>query len=91
MDTARPIPNPGQSEILEFIAQRAPRVRPGSEADALSELVSLISRRQELLRRIRKDIQLQSWLQFWLYIHVPVSVALLVALIIHIIVVFLYW
>ena len=86
-----PTNNQGQTAILEFIASRAPRVKTGDEPDALSELVSLISRRQELLRRIRKDIQLQGWLQAWLYVHVPVSIALLCALAIHITVVFLYW
>ncbi len=83
--------NQGQTAILQFIANRAPRVKTGGEPDALSELVSLISRRQELLRRIRKDIQLQGWLQAWLYVHVPVSIALLCALVIHVTVVFLYW
>ncbi len=91
LDTARPAPNRGQHNILEYVAKRAPRVKAGSEADALAALVSLIARRQALLRRIRKDIQLQGWLEVWLYIHVPVSIALLVALIIHVIVVFLYW
>ena len=76
---------------MRFIASRAPRVKTESEADALSELVSLIARRQELLQRIRKDIQLQGWLRVWLYVHVPVSIALLCALAVHVIVVFLYW
>ena len=91
LDATRPVPNGGQNKILEYVAERAPRVKEGSEADALPALVSLIARRQKLLRRIRKDIQLQGWLEVWLYLHVPVSIALLVALIIHIIVVFLYW
>ena len=91
LGTARPMPNRGQNKILAYVAQRAPRVKGDSEADALSALVSLLARRQQLLRRIRKDIQLQGWLEVWLYIHVPVSIALLVALIIHVIVVFLYW
>lgn len=91
LGTARPVPNRGQNKILAYVAQRAPRVKGDSEADALSALVSLLARRQQLLRRIRKDIQLQGWLEVWLYIHVPVSIALLVALIIHVIVVFLYW
>ena len=91
LDVTRSVANHGQGKILQFIASRAPRVKTGSEADALSELVSLIARRQELLQRIRKDIQLQGWLRVWLYVHVPVSIALLCALVVHVIVVFLYW
>jgi len=62
-----------------------------SEAAALQDLVSLVARRQELLRRIRRNIQLQSLLQAWLYLHVPISIAVLFALFVHILVVFLYW
>lgn len=91
LETARPVSNQGQNKILEFVAKRAPRVRADAEAEALPTLVSRIARRQELLRRIRKDIQLQGWLEVWLFIHVPMTIALLVALVIHITVVFLYW
>ena len=91
LETARTIANPDQSGILQFVARRAPRVRGDAEANALAELVSLFARRQELLRRIRKDIQLDGWLRIWLYLHVPVSIALLCAVITHILVVFLYW
>jgi hypothetical protein len=91
VDSSRPIPNRGQSQILQFAASRAPRVSTGEETDALTELVSLIARRQELLRRIRKDIQFQGWLKIWLYIHVPVTIALLFALVSHVVIVFFYW
>ncbi len=84
-------PNPDQREILQLIANLAPRVRAESESVALQGLVTTIARRQELLRRIRKDIQLQGFLQIWLYVHVPVTVALIAALLIHVVVVFWYW
>ncbi len=83
--------NPGQREILRFVADRAPRVRDGKEANNLAELVSVLSRRQELLRRIRLDIQLSGWLRAWLYVHVPLAVTLISALVVHIITVFMYW
>lgn len=83
--------NRRQSAILKFVASRAPRAANAKEADALQELVSLIARRQELLGRIRKDIQLQGWLRIWLFVHVPVTFALLCTLVTHIIVVFMYW
>jgi len=53
--------------------------------------MSLTARRQDLLRRVRRDVQMQGLLQAWLYVHVPLSIAVLLALIIHIVVVFWYW
>lgn len=91
VDSLRPVPNRGQGQILQFVASRAPRVRSREETDALAELVSLIARRQELLWRIRKDIQYQGWLKIWLFVHVPMTVALMVALVCHVFVVFFYW
>ena len=83
--------NVDQRAILELIARSAPVARADADADAHGRLVPLIARRQALLARIRKDIQLQGRLKIWLYVHVPISVALLVALVIHVLVVFLYW
>ena len=85
------VANPKQTKVLEFVAERAPRVKSKEEADALTELVSVIARRQQLLVRIRKDVQIQGWLRVWRVIHVPVSAALVCAMLIHIIVVFMYW
>ncbi len=85
------VANPKQSRVLEFVARRAPRVHNKDEADALTELVSVIARRQQLLVRIRKDVQFQGWLRVWRVFHVPVSAALLCAMLIHIVVVFMYW
>jgi hypothetical protein len=44
-----------------------------------------------VLRRIRRDIQLQGWLKAWLYVHVPLTFATIVALLVHILTSFLYW
>ena len=51
----------------------------------------MLLKKQELVARARRDVQLKSWLDIWLYIHVPLSVALLVTLITHIVSVFFYW
>jgi len=51
----------------------------------------ICSRRQAVLRRIRRDIQMQGWLRIWLYGHVPLTFAALVGLIVHILTTFLYW
>ena len=63
----------------------------GEDAARCRQLVGLLSRKCELLRRARKDVQLQGLMQVWLYFHVPLSFALLAALIAHVVAVFFYW
>lgn len=86
-----PEKNFGQQLLLEYLAAEAPDARTDVEVRVLTELVSIVARRQEVLRRVRQDVQLQGWLQFWLYLHIPTTVALLVALVIHVVVVFFHW
>jgi hypothetical protein len=83
--------NTDQHAIIEFIAERIPEAAKRAEAGQLQSLVTLLCRRQSLLRQIRADIQLQGWLKIWLYFHIPLTLALLVALVIHIITTFIYW
>lgn len=87
----KPQPNPDQQAVIDFIVKRVPHSRKSSEADYLQQLLTVLSRRQVVLRRLRKDIQLQSLLQLWLYIHVPMTIALLGALVAHIFSVLFYW
>lgn len=77
--------------VIDFVAARVPRAAKRVEAGSLQDLVALLSRRQALLRRLRRDIRLHAWLRIWLYLHVPMTVALLAALIVHVLVTFLYW
>ena len=63
----------------------------GDEAQSVRQLVALLSRKCELLRRARKDVQFQGLMQVWLYLHVPLSFGLLAALIAHVVAVFYYW
>lgn len=88
---AAPVGNKDQLTVVDFIAQRIPRSSKQDESANLQELLTMLCRRQLLLRKIRKDIQLQSWMQIWLYLHVPLTIALLFALTAHIISVFFYW
>ncbi len=88
---AKLIANRDQAPILRLVGELALTAHSEAEAGALSKLVGLIARRQEVLRRIRRDIQRQSLLAIWLFMHVPVAVALIVALIVHIVVVLFYW
>lgn len=80
-----------QRQLLRFLAQQATQARDTKETMALRQLMSLTARRQNLLRRVRRDVQIQGVLQAWLYVHIPLSIAVLFALIVHVIVVFWYW
>lgn len=83
--------NLDQQPVIEFVGERLPRAIRASEVPQLQKLVVLLSRRQAVLRRVRRDIRLSGWLQVWLFVHVPATIALLAALILHIIITFMYW
>ncbi|WP_019529452.1 hypothetical protein [Dasania marina] len=85
------VSNSNQQAVIEYVADRIPRCRKPQEAARLQDLLSMLCRRQNLLRTIRRDIQLQGWMKIWLYIHVPLTIALLFALTAHIVAVFFYW
>jgi hypothetical protein len=90
-DGAKLQPNSDQRALIAQLAQRTPRADKRQEATLLQEAVVLASRRQSLLRQIRRDIRLQGWLRAWLYLHIPLTMALLLALVIHIVATFFYW
>jgi hypothetical protein len=83
--------NRDQAVVLALIATRVPRALRPPEAAALQTLLVNLSRRQTVLRRLRRDIQLQAWLKVWLYLHIPLTVAALAALIVHILTTFMDW
>jgi len=87
----KPVSNKDQQYVIDQVAERIPKAEKAQEVVALDEMLSLLCRRQTILRRIRKDIQLEGWLRIWLYVHVPLTLALIVALIVHIVVTFIYW
>jgi hypothetical protein len=88
---AKIVANADQQAAIDYISQRLPRAEKSAESAVLQSLVTLLCRRQMILRRIRRDIRLNGWLRLWLYVHVPLSIALLAALIVHILVTFIYW
>ena len=90
-DAGKPVPNKDQQYVIDLVAERIPKAERAAEAVALEAMLSLLCRRQTILRRIRRDIQLEGWLRVWLYIHVPMTMALIVALIVHIMSTFIYW
>jgi hypothetical protein len=89
--TATVVPNLDQQSVISFVAQRVSQGAKRAEVANLQRLLVLLSRRQAVLRRIRRDIQLQAWLQLWLYVHVPLTMALIAALVVHILSTFMYW
>ena len=84
-------PNVGQRPLIEFLASTAASVVDGRETDALRRLVAANARRAELLRRLRRDLQLQTLLDRWLLVHVPLTGGLLGATAVHLFAVFFYW
>jgi hypothetical protein len=88
---AKIVANADQQAAIDYISARLPRAEKRAEAAVLQSLVTLLCRRQMILRRIRRDVRLNGWLKLWLYVHVPLSIALLAALIVHILVTFIYW
>lgn len=64
---------------------------PAERQEELRALVILLTRKNELLTRVRRNIQYKGMMDIWLYVHVPLTFALLAALTAHIISVFFYW
>jgi hypothetical protein len=54
-------------------------------------LLELLSLRQALLGRIRRDLRYKSLLDIWLVVHVPLSFAAVIAVFVHVFTVFYYW
>jgi hypothetical protein len=71
--------------------RRLRNFRPRLEDDPFERAETLLSRKEAMLARMRRHLQLKSWLQSWLYIHVPATFALIAALSAHIVSVFFYW
>lgn len=83
--------NRNQNAVANYIADSLTRSSKAGEAQRLQQLLAIVVRRRELLRRLRREISLQLRLKLWLSIHIPATVALLAALLAHIFTVFFYW
>lgn len=90
-EDSMPVNNKDQAAIVDFVGQRIPRSIKRNEAANLQELLSMLCRRQSVLRKIRRDIRYSSLMKLWLYLHIPLTFALLFSLLIHIVTVFFYW
>lgn len=67
------------------------RVEGAGDDGRRRQLLTRLVRKEELLVRLRRDVQLRALIRIWLFAHVPFSVAAMVALFIHIVTVFYYW
>ncbi len=85
------VSNKNQQRIISFLASALPSSINHIEAAALDEILSKFSRRQRLLKIIKRNLQIKAYLRIWLLFHIPLTIALLAALIVHILVVFIYW
>lgn len=83
--------NTDQHALQVFLANAATESVDVNHVESLQTLLRLVARRQELLRRLRADIRMQSWLRVWLLVHAPLTAALLAAVLVHVFVVFFYW
>lgn len=83
--------NPDQSRLLDWLGSQLARSSDGERSRTLGELISVVSARRVVLKRLRRDAQIRGWLDVWLYVHVPLSLGLLGALIAHVVSVFVYW
>jgi hypothetical protein len=64
---------------------------PVERQEAMRNIPVLLTRKAELLGRVRRDIQYKAMMDIWLFVHVPLTFALLAALVAHILSVFFYW
>ena len=85
------VATPEQQVLVDYVVERLSQTSHKEQSELLREVANQLGARGRLLRRIRRDIQIQAFLRVWLYVHVPIAVACLAALIAHIVSVFLYW
>lgn len=71
--------------------RRSRAYQPRLGDDPLDKVDALLAKKEAVLGRMRKHLQIKSLLQIWLFIHVPMTFALLAALSAHIVSVFFYW
>ncbi|MFQ5953621.1 MAG: hypothetical protein ACE5JZ_00985 [Kiloniellales bacterium] len=83
-------PNCATSRALALV-QEGTRDLTGDAANAANRLMTLLSRKVELLARARRDVRYKALMDIWLYVHVPLTIALLAALFTHVVSVFFYW
>jgi hypothetical protein len=87
----RTLPNPDQVEVIRVLTTRLAQTSLREENSSLRGIADLVAMRNQVLLRMRRDIQVHALLRIWLYVHVPLSFATLAALLAHVVAVFAYW
>lgn len=80
-------PNCPTSAARHYVEQMGGQGLTTARRDLLARLV----KKEDLLRRLRRDIRLRLGMRIWLYVHVPLTFATLAALIAHVVTIFYYW
>lgn len=64
--------------------------KPDAERLKLQSLLTVLARKNDLVRRLRRDIRYRALMRIWLAVHLPTSFALLAALTTHVVAVLFY-
>jgi len=82
--------NPESTTIIK-LGGKTVVVDMGDKNDAINRLFELLGTRNQLVKRVQRDIRFHRLLRQWLYVHIPFSIALVATLVIHIVSVLFYW
>jgi hypothetical protein len=83
-------PNCATTHALETVRDLAAQIS-AEDAGDVRKVLTLLAKKVELLRQVRRVVQFRALWNIWLYFHIPLSFALLAALLAHIVSVFFYW
>ena len=83
-------PRCGTAVALRRVDAMVRQLDTSYEADARTLMV-LLQQKQDLLHRLRRDIQFKAMMDVWLYVHVPITFSLIAAMLAHVIAVFFYF
>ena len=79
------------SDTMMFMASNVMKLDDPKRGEQLRRLTSQLARKQDMVRRLNRDITHRARMRAWLYLHIPLTVGLLAALLVHVIAVFIYW
>jgi hypothetical protein len=87
---SRKTPNCGTGRAIETLRDHTIDLDAGGR-EGVRRLMELLSIKQSLLARVRRDMRYKAMLEIWMLVHVPLSLAAAAAVFVHIFSVFYYW
>lgn len=87
---SREIPNCGTRRAIEILRDHTVDLDLKGR-EGVRRLIELLSIKQGLLTRVRRDMRYKAMLEIWMLVHVPLSLAAVAAVFVHIFSVFYYW